>query len=177
MLDRLLEEVPPGAERADVLFALASTFAGDTALVLALCDEALAGGRRRRRPLGADSGPPSLDRTLCGRMCRRRSPTPERRSRRPSGSVIPLLIAAVIARLAQAEMWAADITPGLLERGVEIEEQLGLVLDYSESPRLVSRQAADAEGELDRARVLLEELETSAAARGNEDTRRERSGT
>jgi DNA-binding CsgD family transcriptional regulator len=85
----------------------------------------------------------------------------------------PLLLAAVIARRTQAEMWAAEITPGLLERGVEIEERLGLVLDYSESPRLYLARLLMRRGELDRARALLEELEASAAARGNEDTRRE----
>ena len=48
----------------------------------------------------------------------------------------PALTAAVIGRVAQAESWAADVTPGLLERGVEIEERLGLVLDYRASPRV-----------------------------------------
>jgi DNA-binding CsgD family transcriptional regulator len=70
-------------------------------------------------------------------------------------------------------MWAAEVTPDLLERGVEIEERLGLALDYSESPRLYLARLLMRRGEMDRARMLLEALEATATARGNEDTRRE----
>ena len=35
----------------------------------------------------------------------------------------------------RARRTRAKITPGLLERGVAIEERLGLLLDYFDSPR------------------------------------------
>ena len=79
----------------------------------------------------------------------------------------PVLLAAVIARVAQAEVWAADVTPGLLERGVEIEERLGLDLDYSVSPRVYMPRLIMRRGEIDRARALLEEVDARAVARGN----------
>src|SRR5262249_9329068 len=84
-----------------------------------------------------------------------------------------LLVAVAIARIGHAETWAAELTPGLLERGVEIEEHLGLELDYLESPRASLARLLLRRGELDRAGTLLRELEANAAARGDEVTRRE----
>ena len=81
-----------------------------------------------------------------------------------------VLLVAVIARVAQVEAWAADITPGLLERGVEIEERLGLELDYSVSPRIYLPRLVMRLGEIDRARALLEEVDARAVARGHEYT-------
>jgi hypothetical protein len=42
------------------------------------------------------------------------------------------LSAGAIARVGQMETWAAEITPGLLERGAEMEERLGLALAFDE---------------------------------------------
>ena len=42
------------------------------------------------------------------------------------------------ARRARLEMYAAEVTPGLLERGVEIEERLGLTLEYVPQPTVRS---------------------------------------
>ena len=61
------------------------------------------------------------------------------------------LIAAAIARLGHAEAYAVDITPGLLERGVEIEERRSLHLLYYESPRCFLARRLVASGEIDRA--------------------------
>ncbi len=83
----------------------------------------------------------------------------------------PALLAMAIAQVGRAENWAAEITPGLLERGVEIEERLGLALEYGESPRAVLGRLLIRFGQFDRARVLLEESEANAAARGDELTR------
>ena len=77
----------------------------------------------------------------------------------------------MIGRLAQVESWAAEITPGLVERGVEIEDRLGLVLDYRASPRVYLPRLLMRQGEIERPRELLEELERNAAARGDEGTR------
>src|SRR5262249_13852505 len=82
----------------------------------------------------------------------------------------PVLLAAVIARVAQAEAWAADVTPGLLERGVEIEERLRLDLAYTESPRVYLPRLLMRRGEIDHARTLLEEVHGRAVARGDEYT-------
>ena len=76
-----------------------------------------------------------------------------------------------LAQVGQAETWAAEITPGLLERGAEIEERLGLPLGYLESARVQLARLLMRRGEVERPRAILEELEAMAAARGDEDTR------
>ena len=81
------------------------------------------------------------------------------------------LIAGAIARVGQMEMWAAEITPGLLERGVEMEERLGLALDYQTSPSVSLARLMTRLGEIQRSRVMSEELERKAVARGDEGTR------
>ncbi len=83
------------------------------------------------------------------------------------------MLAVAIARVGQAETYAAEITPGLLERGVEIEERLGSSLEYYESPRVALTRFLMGVGELDQARAILEELEANAAARGDDGTRRQ----
>jgi DNA-binding CsgD family transcriptional regulator len=83
----------------------------------------------------------------------------------------PALVAAAIARVATAETYSAEITPGLLERGVEIEEQLGLALEYAHSPRYARARLLGRQGEIDGPRAVFEELESKAAARGDEGTR------
>jgi ATP/maltotriose-dependent transcriptional regulator MalT len=172
LLDELLVEIPPGLERADVLVARVSTFRGGTPLLLDMCDEALAcaagDDARSARALMYRTWIHVLEGDAVASLADARAAL-ERAERVGD----PLLLAGVIARAAQAEMWAAEVTPGLLERGVEIEEKLGLALSMRESPRLYLARLLMRRGELDRARALLEELEAGATARGDEDTRRE----
>ena len=54
---------------------------------------------------------------------------------------------------------------------MEIEERLGLVLEYRASPRVCLARLLMRQGEIDRAARSLEELEANAAARGDEGTR------
>ena len=117
MLEQLLAEVPSGVERADVLLALALDVHGR----LSDADRALRRGSRRggrrRRALGADPGLRSLDPLVEGRRTRGARSTPERRWRGPSGSAIPRCIAVAIARLGQAETWAAESHARLARAG------------------------------------------------------------
>ena len=46
------------------------------------------------------------------------------------------LLARAIARVAMAETWTLEVTPGLLERGVAIEEGLARPLEFHESARV-----------------------------------------
>lgn len=80
----------------------------------------------------------------------------------------PDLIAAAIGGAATAESRVAEFTAGLLERGVEIEERLGLVLEYHESPSVALSRRLLGEGDLDQARAILERLDGLAAARGDQ---------
>ncbi len=76
-----------------------------------------------------------------------------------------------IARTALAESYVAEITPGLLERGVEIEQGLGPILEYYQSPRHELSRLLLQLGEIERPRVILESMAEDAAARGDEGTR------
>ena len=69
------------------------------------------------------------------------------------------------------ESYAVEITPGLLERGLELEEGLGLELEYNQSPRYALARLLMRFGETERPRALLEELLARAAARGDEGSR------
>jgi DNA-binding CsgD family transcriptional regulator/Cdc6-like AAA superfamily ATPase len=170
LLDQLLTEVPSGPERADVLFARVSTFRGNNALLLDLCDEALVEAPgdniRSARILAYRIWLHLLKGDVPASLADAQAAL-EKAER--AGD--PILLASTIGRAAQAEMWAAEVTPGLLERGAEIEERLGLPLDYRTSPRLYLARLLMRQGEIDRSRTLAEELEATAAARGDETTR------
>jgi tetratricopeptide (TPR) repeat protein len=169
ILGRLLDEAPPGVERADVLFELALTRRAQTPEIIRLCDEALAEAesddlrsarilafRSVSYPYEADARPAVEDANA---------------ARRPSVPATPTLIAMAIAGVGHAVPWSGEITPGLLERGLEIEERLGLVLEYHASPRFALARLLMRQGEIDRPRALFEEVEASAVARGDEGTR------
>jgi DNA-binding CsgD family transcriptional regulator len=170
MLGLLLAEVPPGVERADVLFELASTERHDNETMIALCGEALTEAAdddaRSSRILALRSGAHLRSGASRGGLSDAREAL-ERAERVGD----PALTAAAIGRLGIAEAWAGESTPGLLEGGAEIEERLGLALVYYDSPRYpLSRQLARM-GETARARALLEGLEAEASARGDEASR------
>ena len=156
-------------ERADVLLALASTFRADAtaselvgeALAQAAGDDARSARILALRSLfhllAADVGPALAD-----------ARSALERAERVGD---PALLAVAIARVGHAETWAAEVTPGLLERGAEIEERLGLELEFVESPRVWLGRQLVRFGEIDRAAAIFEEREATAAARGDEGTR------
>jgi hypothetical protein len=145
-------------ERADVLFELASTRQADAPTMIELCEKALAEAAgddaRSARILARRSGFRLFEADVRGGLVDARAAL-EKAER--TGD--PRLLAAAIARLGQAETWAAEVTPGLLERGAEIEERLGLELEYMESPRVGLARLLFRRGELDRATTILHELE------------------
>jgi DNA-binding CsgD family transcriptional regulator len=169
-LHRLLEVVPHGTERADVLFALATTFSAEPRVTVELCDEALAEASgdnvRRTRILAWRSHVRLLLNDVSGGLEDARAALEE--AERVGD---PVLVAVAIARVGQAETWAAEITPGLLERGAEIEERLGLSLEFVDSPLLWLTRLRMRQGEIAWPRTALEEMERKAAARGDEGTR------
>ena len=158
-------------ERADVLFALASA-QPDAPTMVGLCHEALAEATgddaRSARIRAFRSYAYMFEGDVEAALADARTALAE--AERVND---PTLVAVAIARVGQAEAYAAEITPGLLERGVEIEERLGLPLEYYESPRVALTRFLMGVGELDQARAILEELEANAAARGDDGTRRQ----
>jgi DNA-binding CsgD family transcriptional regulator len=83
----------------------------------------------------------------------------------------PELLARAIARVAMAETWTLEVTRGLLERGVEIEEGLESSLEFHESPRVTLARRLMCLSDFDGARPILEAAEAEAALRGDEGTR------
>ncbi len=169
MLDRLLAEVAPGSERADILVARASTFRASPSRAIELLGEALGdatGDERRcarilawRAWLRANSGWELADaladaRTAVELAARVRDPT---------------LLAIAIAQVGAVETWTGEITPGLLERGVEIEQRLPHRLEHSQSPRFMLARRLWRLGQVDAARAILEELMEGVGECGDEE--------
>ena len=169
ILNELLAEVPAGLERADVLFALASTQRADAATPIRLCSEALADAEgddaRLARILACRSWHRLLQTNVDGALADGRLALEF--AERVND---PELLVAVIANLGRAELWAAEVTPGLLERGDEIERRLRLAPDWFDSASGILARRLLHLGELDRARELIRELDAHAAARGDEVT-------
>jgi len=170
ILERLLDEVPAGSERADVLFALAEGRQGDVPSIIRRCEEALieaSGDDRRRARILVFL---SWMRLITGEVgvalgaAREGLSSAER-------VADPALLAPAIARVAMAELWALDITPGLVERGVELEAALDTPLEFHESPTIALARRLICTSELDRARPLLEAATGRAADSGDERTR------
>jgi DNA-binding CsgD family transcriptional regulator len=170
MLERLLGDVPGGSERADVLFALASVRRGDITTITALCQAAL------DEASGDDARCAEITAFLSWmRLLEGNVPDALRQARaaleRAERVHDPMLLARAIARVAMAESWSLEITPGLVERGVAIEETLEQPLEFHESPTTALARRLICMGDLGRARALLQRQEKAAAARGDEGTR------
>jgi DNA-binding CsgD family transcriptional regulator len=170
LLEHLLTEVPTGAERCDVLFALALTRKAEPSRLVELCSDALveaAGDDARSARILALRSWVSL---MVGDV---RVALSDGRAALETAERVgdPVLLATAIAEVGRAEGWGAEITPGLLERGIEIEEQLGLELEYNQSPRTALARHLMRVGETERARAVFEDMQAKAAERGDERSR------
>ena len=119
-----------------------------------------------------------LESSPCGRViicskptCRPRSTPSGRALERAERTGDPALVAQVIAYAGQVETYHNEITPGLLERGIEIEDELGLELEWNLSPRYVLGRRLMRMGAVDDARAVLERFAAEAHDRGDEVSR------
>jgi DNA-binding CsgD family transcriptional regulator len=170
MLEALLPETPAGAERADVLYTLASTRRASLPAMRAMCEQALneldEDDARAARILGFLSWARlSAGEVLAALAIAREGLEHAERT----GDA--LLIARAIGRVSMAETWTVDITPGLIERGVELEQRLGRFLEFHESPSVALERRLICQGEFERARPVLEAIVASATEHGDEGTR------
>jgi ATP/maltotriose-dependent transcriptional regulator MalT len=170
LLEQVLVDAPPGLQRADALFALAMTLKRDPRAMIKLCDEALteaaADDARSARILAFLTWAHVFAGDVRASLaCARDALEKAERVGDPE------LLAVTIGRAGHAELWAAVVTPGLLERGVEIEARLDRPLEWLESPSVPLGRLLMRRGELDQARMLFDALEVEMAARGDESSR------
>ena len=170
MLQELLPQVPSGVERADVLLELLRTLAGDRRMRRDLFDQALAAAAeddvRSARLLNYRAGFQLWDGNVSAGLADARAAL---ESAERAGD--PAMLAAAIARTGTLEMYACDVTRGLLQRGAEIESRYGLRLEYWASPRCELARLLMRYGDTGRSREILEPLAADAAARGDDLTR------
>jgi DNA-binding CsgD family transcriptional regulator len=170
ILEELLAEVPRGPERADVLFALASLQRADLPAITRLCEQALLEANeddaRSAKIVAFLSWMRLREGDVRGALAHARGQL-EKAER--VGDLE--LLARAIARAATMETFACSITPGLVERGVEIERRLGRSLEFHESPTAAYVRRLISLSELDGARALLHDAEGRAAANGDEGAR------
>jgi ATP/maltotriose-dependent transcriptional regulator MalT len=170
LYEELLTVAPPGVERADVLFGIILTQKGDTPALTKFYEQA------RTEAAGDDT---RLLRVLAWQMGLHLYQADGRAALTASRTALamaeragdPFHLAVASARVGMAEDYAAEITPGLLERGVEIEERERFVLEIDESPRYVFARRLARLGEVGRARAILEDVEAKALERGDEGSR------
>jgi DNA-binding CsgD family transcriptional regulator len=170
ILDELLSDAPPGAERADVLFALARGRRADLPTIAEWCEDALREARDDHARAAEVLAFLSWTRLLEGRV---RDGLAHARGALEHAEQLDddELLARAIARVAMAETWTLDVTPGLLERGVAVEERLERPLEFHESPSVTSARRLMCLAEFDAARPILEAARAKATASGDEGTR------
>jgi DNA-binding CsgD family transcriptional regulator len=176
ILEPMLGEVSAGAERADVLLELAYLNMGNMTQVAAieLARAAIELARadvegddaRSARLLGFRSSVRLMESDNVGALADARAAL-EKAERVED----PGVVTAAIARLGQIEMWAGEVTPGLLERGAELAVREGIPLDYLTNPRFWLARLRVRQGKIDEARGMVAALEAESAARGDELTR------
>jgi DNA-binding CsgD family transcriptional regulator len=170
ILDELLAEAPPGAQRADVLFTLARVRRADLPTLAGWCERALAEAGDDHRRAAEILAYLSWVRLLEGRvrdaLARARAALAHAEHAGDDE-----LLARAIARVAMAETWTLEVTPGLLERGVTIERRLGHRLEFHESPSITQARRLMCLSDFDGARPLLADADNRAKATGDEGTR------
>lgn len=173
LLEQLVDQSPPGAERADALFELAMASRLDPRKLAELSGQALAevpdddarsvrilANRTEAHLWAGDLEAALVDgRTVLA--------TAEQLGD-------PELIVAATTRLAIVECYSNEVGPSLvarMERAIRLELASGIVPVYYENPRYGLSRVLMRTGDLDRARTLLEEFGAAATERGDERAR------
>jgi DNA-binding CsgD family transcriptional regulator/tetratricopeptide (TPR) repeat protein len=168
LLERLLTEIPRGRDRADALLALAQMRGDSFEEADELLEQAL---------FEAEVDPVRISTINSARalICFIRTGNVAAALTHAEVALAaaertrePALIVAASARVASLETWAGRISAGVLERAFELEQDEGLTLEYTESPRVALGLRLMYADRLDAGRRLLEGALDAAAARGDD---------
>jgi DNA-binding CsgD family transcriptional regulator len=170
LLAALAEELPPGLARADVLHARARIGRDDLPTRARLAEQALQEAGDDDALAAQILGFLAIHRWVLGSV-----PDGVRDARRGLARAErlgdPRVLAIAIAGLGFLEMLAGELTPGLLERGADIEAGLDEPLLFIQSSSFMLAVHMMSSDRLDRARSMFEEFIQSAVAHGDEHTR------
>jgi DNA-binding CsgD family transcriptional regulator len=164
-----LDHMPPGAQRADALFVCAQLTEDDVAAAVRMLDEAIAEAaddaarvsvlrRERAAQLLVQTG----DVNLALAEARAALAAAEQLGQEH--------LAPWLAEVCLMETWASQITPGLIERGLYLQERDPTPLVFADSPRFVQGLRHMYVDRLDEARSLLEAELADAERRGDDPT-------
>ena len=170
ILDELLAEAPLGEQRADVLFALARVRRADLPTLARWCERALTEAGDDHHRAAEILVYLSWIRLLEGRVLDALAHARAALAHAEHASDDELL-ARSLARVAMAETWTLEITPGLVERGVAIERRLARHLEFHESPSVTHARRLMCLSDFHAARPLLADAESRAKTTGDEGTR------
>ena len=166
--DELVASMPPGPDRAELLYVMALSGGRRFTERAALCEQGIAedGDDARTIELYAQLG---LYRWFTGDTLAGLADTREglRRAERLGD---PRLRAIAQSHVGYLETWSLDFTPGLLERGAEAEAAIDPPLPFYQSPRASLAAQLVYRGEPARGRAILLEY-LRAADEGAEHTR------
>lgn len=170
LLRQLLLELPHGERRAEVLLQLASIHPDDRVEMTALCERALeeAGENARLRARIHEQLATAwhLRGHLDNALLHARTGL-ELAERTGDAS----LFVGLVSSIAWHETWGRAVTPGLLERGVEVETSLDGSRPFSRSARAMLGMKLTHLGRMDEARDCLEQAYARAVEHGDERSR------
>ncbi len=166
ILEPLLERLPAGSERAEVLRRLGEQSANDFERSERLLEQAF---------VEAESDPRLRAEIVMPRVLTvflRHGPAAAVTLARGSAQVVEgsgdlVLLAMFLAELSFVELCAEGVTPGVLERALELEQQVG-PLPAQNTPTLVEGLRLMYADQHEAAREALERAHAAAVARGDE---------
>ena len=168
--ESLLEDLPPGPRRAAVLYAIGRVQLANAPERLASCERAL-------EEVGDDDALAAHILSLIGITCWLLGETAKGLAAARDGLERaervgdPPLVAMALATVGGLETWMLDVTPGLLQRGADIEQGLDDLLVFHDSPSFYLGIQRHFDGDLDGARSMICDVMESAERRGDEHTR------
>ena len=170
LYDELMQELPAGPVRAELIYSAALLQRGDAAGHIEMCRKAL-------REAGDDDalaarllGFIAINRWVGGQLAEGllEARAGLERAERVGDT---RLIASAIARVGVLETVRLDVTPGLLERGVELESRLAEPLNFQDSPSFVMQFRCSMNDQPATSIAMAIEQQAAAERRGDEHTR------